>query len=843
MTARDVDGRTPLHYAAMINNSTKATYLMSSQCRGRFSVAELQSISKSLGFSNMTDRFGDHPSKQDAKNRSCNENKAKKHNFLKGYYSRLHRLEASTTTKQKPVTSNLTPPELYDLLKPNCYYNTLSGDEVAEAIHEKDTRRGPSSISQETNSLHITRSSVKDGAITKTNKIKLSKSPTKKTSRADVAAIQNQLSASLHMREQIESTQAFVDYEVVVPWVLRNMLRRATDLSLNFAGKRFVGDKNQHYYGDNEKVGAEEFSLTEDRASAIRLLKELFEDCKEAEAKSVYLAEDRSDPLYVSQGGLSVVLNRLGVRVTEDVIHEVALRYQYFGKVENAISEFDFDDYVDEYDEVCQELLQEENPPSVAEKKNTALELTFNLSTKKNHDEFTCQFDRSSLSRRLQLTPKTSKARNSLSKTDARPVYSHRKDFNIRRHVPSATAENKLNKTWHHPSEDQPASKAGYADDYEDEKGAYSDDSGPEYDENFDYNRDLRRDIERSRRIRLGRKLKELARTVYLNVDLLLDDIQTGSGLQSINLFSGSHGMDLGVRGMTCLQSERRKNLVRAVFHSSNVVAGDSQGVLSVDTSEGYKYLYGDCGEYELDDSELKLSDYAIKQIENEINHDSQPVMRPVISANGVISCRRRAVNAKDRFGCTPLHLAAACGLRDIATMLIQEGADVTASFLVSYANLPDITTQDSKPTRNEDDEATLCDSGDAAVNDKLLKPTTITPLSIAKSPGVRSVLITALANRLGRKKPWRSQMLAQNVQSRHSVHVNVESTDTAVKLQEAEASAREFEFLSNLGQLHGHKFNLSRPALSWAVSVMALDTVQQLLSSLHANPNAKVII
>ena len=704
---------------------------------------------------------------------------------------------------------------LCDLLQPRMHYNTLSGEMVGENIE------GVSSGRDAKRKLEGYPATLRCSDNGHRNSKDL------RPSRSDREA--KEMYDSLQLQEDIESTKAFVDYEVIVPWVLRNMLLRAHALVVNTS--------SHHNYTDSKRFDDEKDSSIGElqdrfRPQAIQLLKELFEDCANAEKNYVHLSNSGDDPIYVSSDGLALVLQHLGIRVTHDVLKEVSLRYEYIGRVENAISDLDFLEYSDEYDDIQDELLLE-NIPVVADGK-------FNASLGRSYSSSAKIGDRKAAT---TLTRPFSRNKDNLSRTSSlsgsvRPEL--KRDFEERKHNPTREAESKLNKTWHHYINDRNENKCEYSE--VDLKGS-DDYEELEYDVALSHNRELRRSFQRGRRSRIKAKLLKMTKAIYVNVDQLVDDIESGDGLVSIDITTGSeisrrHNHD---------KYECRKNLLRAIYNEVGN-GSDAKGALCAANGD-FDFLYGECS---LESPLESFNTDPLKGIEDEVRQDNLSALPMVVSIEGIIKNRREVINATDRFGCTPLHLAAASGQRDIVVAFIQQGADATASFQVIYSQRSQGKEQiaieadlksDSALGRGEQKNEMYSDLVENRPEVKnLSEPSSITPLSMANGPGVKSVLITALANRLAHNTGIIGKS-ASDAGLSHKKRTESRSLVSPTKNSEKEngSSRQEFELLSNLSQLYGHKFNLSRPALSWAVSVAAVDTVKQLLSGLGANPSAQV--
>jgi ankyrin repeat protein len=175
-------------------------------------------------------------------------------------------------------------------------------------------------------------------------------------------------------------------------------------------------------------------------------------------------------------------------------------------------------------------------------------------------------------------------------------------------------------------------------------------------------------------------------------------------------------------------------------------------------------------------------------------------------------------LNIRDSNNCTPLHLAVAQGDRDVVSLLIDEGADVTLPFTIA----PVI----------EDPYATFA-STNKTLSKVAFESRTYTSMALARNPNVKSVLISKLAKILLRRRLSLEDEKIVAMEESGSAQLPRESSERL--------DNPELELLSYIAGSDGQKLNFSRPLLSWAVLVASLKTVKQIVTSMKINVNEKV--
>jgi hypothetical protein len=532
--------------------------------------------------------------------------------------------------------------------------------------------------------------------------------------------------------DSVKSSEAFLDNEVIVPWVLRNMVRRASDLS------RHMNVTSAKGFKDDEIVQP---------TDAVDVLKELLDEAVEAERNYVRVV-DAHEPIYLSSDGFKSVLSRLGISLTSEVLQEVISRYLYYGKVETAISEFDLD---------AEDLeLFFDDTPDV---KTRTSELMMRKETHKS-GSYRSGDDKKKLN---------------ISRNEALPVRSLRKSDEF----------------YYERAE----SKDGVMHfDYDRERSLKASQTDKDIDVRQIRDASRRRQLLKASNAKVASELKRLALTQYVNVDLLMDDIETGKGLTSLDLRS------LGVGTSALINSPRHKILealgseppARSYFSSTSGFEDETLYEPAMD-------LTADCNK----------------------NASSEIAIPAMLSLSKITELRRALVNIRDSNNCTPLHLAVAEGDRDVVSLLIDEGADVTLPFTIA----PKSIIEDQDPYGTFVSTTTSAPRGAAEAR-------TYTSMALARNPSVKSVLISKLMRLLLKRRLNIEDESINAIQESglaRSGGENIGSFDNP-----------ELELLSYIAGSEGQKLNFSRPLLSWAVSVASFKTVKQIVTSMNINVNEK---
>ena len=442
--------------------------------------------------------------------------------------------------------------------------------------------------------------------------------------------IYNQMSAQ-RLMEDAEAFDTFVDYEIIIPWVLRNIAKRSHDLGI--------------YLGLQEKKSA-----SDDFETSMQVLRELLDEAVEKEGNYIRAAKD-DDSSYLSLDSFrDDVLARLGIKLTEDVLIEISRRYPYSGDVITGLSEFDLEDeYL--YDNDLLELIGEHKA-----------------------DSKTGYSSRSSSS--YKSSP-VNKNKNSVTRTET-----------IRPRIHPVKTVAGFNKTW------QPGTKhkSHSTDAKKDYKSEYLQDSDPEYlvgrnDQSWDDRLKTQQKINRNKY--MTEELRRRSSAKYIDVDSFFNDIYSGDGLKSIDTSSANRRFN-STADSGSYQNDRNLRRKMASVISSNDHKKSTDFKYGFDEAElNYAEKNNEFDNCTLEANSKTLSNNDQSQLLKDVAMKSDIISLPaVISLGGIISMRIKLVNAVDALGCTALHLAAAAGWRDLLFTLLQEGADALLSFAFPYLEM-----------------------------------------------------------------------------------------------------------------------------------------------------------